>query len=167
MNEQLRKDLVGRPVEHSIICEDPCRGLTPRERLLLNSKVDGACWIWQLRTTEDGYGKVQVNGRTWLAHRASYTMFKGPIPEGLTIDHLCKNTLCVNPAHLESVTDIENKRRALALRKALKTHCKRGHERTPENTYVNSRGNKQCLICVRLSNKRYDAKRYSTQEGTN
>ena len=142
-SDKLRKDIVS-PTIPRIICDQPHGGLTPKERLLLNSKRVGDCWEWQLATTPDGYGKAQINGRSWLAHRASYTLFKGTIPLGLTIDHLCQNVRCINPAHLEAVTDTTNKRRSP---KVAKEYCERGHRRTPENIYVCPRGWKTCKIC--------------------
>lgn len=81
------------------------------------------CWIYcgyanlnRHRPGTGPSGSFRLKGRGWLAHRASYMLHRGPIPQGLTIDHLCRNTLCINPNHLEAVTDAENKRRA-ALRR--------------------------------------------------
>lgn len=80
------------------------------------------CWDWKLRPGSDGYGIVCLwrNGKSTyvLAHRLSYTLLVGEIPSGYQIDHLCRNRLCVNPAHLEPVTQGDNLRRAWAHRKA-------------------------------------------------
>lgn len=78
-------------------------------------KVDrsGECWLWTGSTNGRGYGHVRVNMCLTYAHRLSYEMSVGPIPEGLQIDHLCGNTLCVNPEHLEVVTAVENQLRAV------------------------------------------------------
>lgn len=72
------------------------------------------CWIWQLSVTSHGYGHLRLNGRDAMAHRASYEDAKGPIPAGLTLDHLCRVPACINPDHLDPVTQAENVRRGLA-----------------------------------------------------
>lgn len=72
-----------------------------------HSQVTG-CWIWLGGNSGDGYGKVSVNGRMKMAHRAVYEIFMGPIPEGLVLDHLCRNRRCCNPLHMEPVTVQEN-----------------------------------------------------------
>jgi hypothetical protein len=69
------------------------------------------CWIWQGVPEASGYARVQYRGRRWAVHRAFYTQLVGEIPPGLTIDHLCRTRLCVNPEHLEPVTHVENAKR--------------------------------------------------------
>jgi len=78
------------------------------------SRVDksDACWMWQGPTERAGYGRVYWKGKTRYAHRVSFELSRGPIPDGLDIDHLCRNRGCVNPAHLDPVTHEENCRRS-------------------------------------------------------
>lgn len=76
------------------------------------------CWIWQLSTVGAGYGRFQVDGKKHLAHRWHYEQVHGQIPDGLELDHLCRQYRCVNPDHLEPVTHIENVRRGWAARRA-------------------------------------------------
>lgn len=93
---------------------------------------------------------MYVNGRRQPAHRVAYELFVGPIPEGLTLDHLCRVRHCVNPLHLEPVTRGENTRRndSAPSQNARKTHCIRGHALIPENLYPRKYG-RQCKLCVR------------------
>jgi len=114
---------------------------------------ESGCWVWTAATNGRGYGVIGVNGRQTYAHRLSYEIHVGPIPEGLAIDHLCRNRGCVNADHLEAVTTAENNRRMAAV----KSHCPRGHEYTPANTYV--RGvTRFCRECNRLSKHRLKPK---------
>lgn len=117
--------------------------------------AENGCWVWTAAQMSRGYGAIRVAGKVLLAHRVSYELYVGPIPEGLTIDHLCRNPSCVNPAHLEAVTQGENVRRGKSpiAANARKTHCKRGHEFTPENTYVETHGRK-CRACT-LARRRF------------
>jgi len=97
----------------------------------------------------NGYGRLTIDGKREYAHRFSYKLFVGPILAGLTIDHLCRNTLCVNPAHLEAVVIDENVARGIgptAMNKR-KTHCRSGHPLDALNTYVTSRGRRECRKC--------------------
>jgi len=111
----------------------------------------GPCWIWTAGLAE-GYGQFRYPGGH-SAYRYAYELLVGPVPEGLQLDHLCRNRACVNPAHLEPVTALVNQHRGetIAARNAAKTHCPQGHEFTPENTYVNSKGSRECLICRRIT----------------
>lgn len=87
--------------------------LKPSE--IIRYRVDSItnCWVWQRSINPNGYGHLTVNNKQVLAHRFVYEFYKGPIPEGLTLDHLCRNPSCVNPDHLEPVTHAENCRRGL------------------------------------------------------
>jgi hypothetical protein len=121
------------------------------------SKVDktGECWLWTASTSRLGYGMFSVGDRMIGAHRIAYELIVGPIPEGLVIDHLCFTRNCVNPDHLEPVTQTENLRRM----GGRKTHCPHGHEYTVENSYINRDGTKACRTCHRESGRRRYAKR--------
>lgn len=92
---------------------------------------------------------TSVENRSVLAHRAAYEAFVGPIPKGLTIDHLCRNTRCVNPSHLEPTTIKENVMRGMAVSaiNSRKTTCKRGHPLSGSNLYLSSKGYRTCATC--------------------
>lgn len=122
------------------------------ERIKLYSQVDAnGCWVWTRKIDRHGYGHVSVRGVDSLAHRAAYAELVGPIPEGLTIDHLCKQTKCVNPRHLEPVTVRENILRGngIGVRNATKTHCSAGHPYDDRNTYL-WHGSRYCRACRRM-----------------
>lgn len=116
------------------------------------------CWEWQHGIRGSlGYGAFWFNGKQHNAHRFSYEIFKGKIPENLVIDHLCKNPKCVNPNHLEVVTTKENLLRGntFQAKNAKKTHCPRGHEYNKENTYISKRGYRQCKKCNALKSLKF------------
>ena len=92
----------------------------------MNWEVVGDCWLWTGTIGERGYGKLTTGGRRWMAHRWVYEQQRGPIPVGMVLDHLCRNRRCVNPAHLEPVTQSENERRKPLPGRAPRV-CARGH----------------------------------------
>lgn len=106
------------------------------DRLMEKIRYDSGCWIFTGAKNEYGYGVIGVHGsRTGKAHRVAYEHLVGPIPGGLHLDHLCRDPSCVNPIHLEPVTNGENHRRGKDgnSRKKVQTHCKRGHELSGDN----------------------------------
>ena len=124
-------------------------------RLFAKFLVGDGCWTWTASKATKGYGHIKWEGRLQPAHRVVYRVFIGPIPEGLTLDHLCRNRACVNPAHLEPVTIVEN-----IARRPFKTHCKRGHAFDEENTYHFGPDKKWrlCRACVRLKYAERDSR---------
>lgn len=108
------------------------------------------CWLWGGRLTSDGYGRFFVAKKLRGAHRVAYQLYVGPIPDGLVIDHKCRNRCCVNPDHLEPVTNEENMRRG---HHATKTHCSKGHRLDEDNVRLSPRRNgrwqRACRACQR------------------
>lgn len=129
------------------------------------------CWIWLGAPTSEGYGVIRVgNKKQDYAHRVSYNLFVGPIPQGLEIDHKCRIRCCVNPAHLEAVTHRENARRgdagkAAAMAKAAITHCPRGHPYDDANTYLLQGRRRQCRECGRARARRWKLNAKLLSEG--
>lgn len=123
------------------------------------------CWLWD-HVNNYGYGHLNTGTRRVHAHRYAYELLVGPIPDGLVIDHLCRDKACVNPLHLEAITQLENVRRGAAYWAAREMpHCVKGHPRTPENTYVRPNGTQCCRVCKKAWNLEYKARR-KEREGT-
>lgn len=118
------------------------------ERLMekISFEPFSGCWLWMGYLNDEGYGRLRLGSTEEPyspAHKASYELLVGPVPEDLQLDHLCRVRCCVNPKHLEPVTALENTTRgigngpavaAAALAHEAITHCPQGHEYTPENT---------------------------------
>lgn len=132
-------------------------------------KQDSGCWLWTGNTYATGYGRIYIgikdNGKPKYVrvHRWIYERINGPVGE-LTIDHLChdpktckggyscEHRLCVNPEHLEAVTNQENLKRRSSV---IVTHCPKGHEYSEENTYITKLNTRQCVECNRVKSREY------------
>lgn len=144
------------------------------ERTVLAPRT--GCLVWDGRMVRGGYGQIGISrqhaaelgiGQTVLVHRLAWELANGPIPEGLQIDHLCRNRACVNVAHMEVVTPSENTQRgdgpllsSLRLqdmrskeREAYQTHCKHGHALIADNVYTDRRGFRNCRECQRARSR--------------
>lgn len=110
------------------------------------------CYLWLGTMDYKGYGRIKIDGRFRSAHRTAYEMVRGPIPDGLTIDHLCRMPSCINPDHMETVSMRENILRAYAAKWGT-THCRKGHPKIPENRVAKG-GGFVCLICQREHGRR-------------
>lgn len=126
-----------------------------RFRAKYEIQPDG-CWLWTAYIDSYGYGRFTgPQHRSPYAHRYWYELHVGPIPDGLQLDHLCRERHCVNPDHLEPVTQQENIRRGdLGKAQSAKTHCPRRHGYTTANTYINPRGSRECRICRTEASRR-------------
>jgi len=125
------------------------------DKLLLTNKN---CWEWY-GALRNGYGFLSWKGKQPYTHRIMFEAANGAIPDGLEIDHLCRNRACCNPEHLEAVTPQINVLRgdigkAARARAKLRIHCPHGHPYSGENTYKRKDGSRECLICRKKSNCR-------------
>ena len=124
-----------------------------------------SCWVWVGSITGSGYGFLHYGTKTerkpYRAHRLSWELHYGVIPDGLWVLHKCDNRKCVNPDHLfigdrsDNMRDCAEKGRVCTIGKSQLTHCKRGHEFTEENTIVNKYGHRRCKTCTVIANANY------------
>lgn len=125
-------------------------------------KREDGCWEWLgavFKKAHGNYGQIRMGrkgeDKVRFSHRVSYEHYIGEVPRGLELDHLCRNTLCVNPQHLEPVTHYENMRRGYWV---MKDRCVHGHLYSEDNTYINIRGHRECKICRKLRVQKSNAK---------
>lgn len=123
--------------------ENPC----------LNPKLEGECHVFKGHKDKKGYGHVLLNGNSYGVHRYVWEQQIGPIPEGMVIDHQCRNSSCCNVKHLRVVThQINSTENVVGIAwqlEAAKTHCKWGHPFNEENTHITKQGKRHCRVCDR------------------
>jgi hypothetical protein len=139
------------PHQHRGVCD------LHRFMLKVHHDPDSGCWVWQGDKGDRGYGRFKSEKRRFAAHRWSYEHFVGPIPDGLVLDHLCRVHACVNPAHLEAVTQQENTHRGVSpvAVHAKQTICTNGHDLSePHAVWIDRHGWRVCRACDRERKER-------------
>lgn len=129
---------------------------TTAERFWAKVDQSGECWTWMAGKDSKGYGSFWIAPTMKCAHRVAYELTRGPVPDGLEIDHLCRNRACVRPEHLEAVTHHVNVRRSpftAGSVNAVKTHCPRGHAYDAANTRITRVGGRICRECKRIASR--------------
>ena len=118
---------------------------------------ESGCWLYRGSLGPLGYAQVYRDGRRWMAHRLTYTLWRGEIPEGMQVCHSCDVRHCLNPDHLWLGTNLQNQLDSIAKRRhanLTKTHCPNGHEYTPENTRLRDGVKRECKTCNRIRLRR-------------
>jgi hypothetical protein len=136
---------------------------------MITTNLQNSCWLWAGNCKPNGYGRLwdSVASRYVYAHRLMYENTIGKIPEKLQLDHLCRNTTCINPEHLEPVTQRENifRGEGVAVKNAAKFHCIRKHSLSGENLIIEKRGGRKCRKCARdYAREYYHSKRKLTKK---
>lgn len=113
---------------------------------VIKTDDESDCWLWSQSKGSHGYGQTWDGVTVRLAHRVAWVLTHGPIPDDLTVDHICRNRTCCNPAHLRLLTNLVN---ATDNGQGRKTHCPSGHEYAGENLYVDPHGHRRCRTCAK------------------
>ena len=134
--------------------------LADRVMSLYEPEPNSGCWLWLGTIEQSGHGRIEQDGKSLMAHRVVYELERGPIPGGLPLDHLCRTPQCVNPYHVEGVSQRVNvlRGRGIAAQRARQTHCVNGHEFTPENTYILRGRYRFCRACGNRRNREHRAR---------
>lgn len=139
--------------------------IPPLTRVLSNCKInENGCWEYQARSKGGGYCQFSVNNKHVYVHRFMYEYYYDNIDYSLVIDHICRNPRCVNPDHLQQITQAENVHRGFTgINMSSKTHCPQGHEYNKENIYLykSKKGlfSRHCKICNKDTQKRYSKRK--------
>ncbi len=129
---------------------------SPFHRFASKIRFDSSgCWIWTAAIDQGGYGRIMWRGKARKAHRILYSLLIGPIPQGLTLDHLCRNRVCVNPDHLQPTTLRVNILRGngACAQNSRKDRCCKGHLFDLYSTYYDPWGYRECRICRKARRK--------------
>lgn len=146
--------------ERSVDVARPIRTVAERFWTYISPEPNSGCWLWTSAVSAAGYGQIGGEGRrapVLYAHRVSFEIHNGPIPEGMQVDHKCQMRCCVNPDHMQLLDAAAHQNVTMArlpehfstTRARERTHCKYGHEWTPENQYRAQSGYRGCIICKR------------------
>ena len=146
----------------------PRRRRDPMITFWSNVEKTQTCWIWQGNITRYGYGQFSPRrGANHRAHKVAWESENGPVPDGMVLDHLCRNRSCVRPGHLEPVTPRINALRGIgpSALNSRKMRCRHGHPFSPENTRIDAKGKRVCRTCDRARWERSNAKRKAQRHG--